>query len=496
MLIPSRYINTLEERIAFLESRLPAYAEDHFVSAPERTDAAGIRSGETLPGPSLLDSSSSHHGSISDDLEVEESNSLVDGVAYLSLRASGATDTAPEPFYLGSSSGATIARMIQTSIFRSSSGGRAMPRNPGAGHPSPSHLGVHFPGLSSETAHTCASDPSLDFLFSDQAQLLFGTFFDRLHTRWPLLDRKMYADLFDKRHTPGALSIMERSIMHLIYAIAARFLQLTRAPCGVDPERHLIAAIDPMDYILEQHNLGTVQFLLLLALHGQRSPYGAGAWSQVRYAVALCIELGLHRERGGASAPRDSRDLEIRRRAFWSCYCLERGTSVILGRAFAIADRDINVEVATPLSRAASTETLHPPLLSLAGSPFPQKNTPTPANRSQFPSPSLEFWDLTHKEPPDASQDRPWSNIEPFIHIIKLERIQSRIHRTAFRVDKDVLSGPPSEREKLDRKMASIRGDLDNWLETTPHPPKNAKKITWMYDPESANHDSQDFFSL
>lgn len=39
------------------------------------------------------------------------------------------------------------------------------------------------------------------------------------------------------------------------------------------------------------------------------------------------------------------RETEIRRRAFWSCYCLDRVTSIVLGRAFAIADRDINVEV-------------------------------------------------------------------------------------------------------------------------------------------------------
>lgn len=113
-----------------------------------------------------------------------------------------------------------------------------------------------------------------------------------------------------------------------------------------------------------------------------------------------------------------------------------------------------------------------------------------------MPSPGSEFWDLTHREPADPSSPSQWSNVEPFIHVIKLERIQSRIHRTVFRVDKDVVSGPPAEREKLDQKMAAMRSDLDQWIETIPRPPKDSKKITWMYDPESANHDSQDFFSL
>lgn len=100
-----------------------------------------------------------------------------------------------------------------------------------------------------------------------------------------------------------------------------------------------------MDCILEQHSLATLQFLVLLGVHGQRSPYGAGAWSQIRYATSVCIEMGLHRKQTRITSAEQARDVEIRRRIFWSCYCLDRTTSIVLGRAFAIAERDINVEV-------------------------------------------------------------------------------------------------------------------------------------------------------
>lgn len=66
--------------------------------------------------------------------------------------------------------------------------------------------------------------------------MLFDVFFERIHTRWPLLDRVVYTKLFEKQYTQGALSIIERSIFHLIYSITARFLSLTRKPCGVDYE--------------------------------------------------------------------------------------------------------------------------------------------------------------------------------------------------------------------------------------------------------------------
>ncbi len=337
-----RYINALEERVAFLEARLPAYAEDHFATTSSRTPTLDSNSNGMSHFRPRLDSSSSHRGSVSEDVEDKDHNSIVDGVAYLSLCASGTTDTAPEPFYLGSSSGAAIARMIQKSIFRNP-GSRAVAQDIRSTHTLQPELSRSH--LSTPPFPTPSKEASFEFPFLDQARLLFDVFFDRMHTRWPILDRKAHSVLFERQYDHGALSITQRSIMHLIYAIAARFLQLTRKPSGVDPEQHLLAAIEPMDYILEQHNLATVQFLLLLGVHGQRSPYGAGAWSQVRYAVSLCIELGLHRERRGLPSRHGSREVEIRRRAFWACYCLDRGTSVVLGRAFAIADRDINVLV-------------------------------------------------------------------------------------------------------------------------------------------------------
>ncbi|KAF7453517.1 fungal specific transcription factor domain-containing protein [Pyrenophora tritici-repentis] len=452
----SVYINALEERIAFLEARLPDHAEDHYDNGPEPLQNGSSMSTEeastTLQPQSSVSRSrrESREDCFSEDHEGDDRTSLVDGVAYLSLCASGTTDTTSEPYYVGSSSGATIARIIQSSIFRSSS--------KRSGHPP-----IHQTDQSSKNARPPpppesihSEEPTTDFPDWQQARMLFDVFFERIHTRWPLLDRVVYTKLFDKQYIQGALTIIERSIFHLIYAITARFLSLTRKPCGIDSDRHLVAATEPMDYILAQHNLATVQFLILLGVHGQRSPYGAGAWSQIRYATSVCIEMGLHRKRAFIGSPEQARDAEIRRRAFWACYCLDRVTSIVLGRAFAIADRDINVEL---------------------------------------PSTSPEFWTLTHTEAPDADKVQ-WSNIEPYIHIIKLDQIQSRIHRTVFRVDRDVFNETSEQHAKLDRKMAKIRADLDEWLRTYPQTPKKENKITWMYDPESAYLDARDFYGV
>lgn len=114
---------------------------------------------------------------------------------------------------------------------------------------------------------------------------------------------------------------------------------------------------------------------------------------------------------------------------------------------------------------------------------------------SQLPSAGGQFWTLTHKEARDPSKG-PWSNVEPFIHIIKLDKINSRIYKAVFRVDRDVYNGTSEEREKLDQKMAAIRTDLDEWLRTCPQTPKDGNKVTWMYDPESAYLDARDFYGV
>jgi hypothetical protein len=343
---------------------MPDQHEDHLVDDfADRNEAMSEFVEEPPMDEHAKRRRSSHRSprnSMSDELDIDDRTSLVDGVAYLSLCASGTTDATSEPYYVGSSSGATIARVIQSSIFRGA-GNRA-------NHEAAADAGRQQAGTSkppTPPASTQSESALFGFPELDQARMLFDTFFERIHTRWPLLDRVIYEDLFMKQYLAGALTVVERSIFHLIYAITARFLSLTRKLPSVDSEvrllnfrnlhlanlkqRHLMAATEPMDCILEQHSLATLQFLVLLGVHGQRSPYGAGAWSQIRYATSVCIEMGLHRKQTRITSAEQARDFEIRRRIFWSCYCLDRATSIVLGRAFAISDRDINVEVSSSI---------------------------------------------------------------------------------------------------------------------------------------------------
>jgi len=170
---------------------------------------------------------------MSDDTGADDRSSLVDGVAYLSLCASGTTDATSEPYYVGSSSGATIARVIQQSIFKGAGNRQINEAAIATDQPYAETMNVPTPpaSTSARSENLQLSLPDLD-----QARMLFDMFFERIHTRWPLLDRVVYEDLFAKQHIPGALTVVERSIFHLIYAITARFMSLTRKLHSVDSE--------------------------------------------------------------------------------------------------------------------------------------------------------------------------------------------------------------------------------------------------------------------
>jgi hypothetical protein len=91
--------------------------------------------------------------------------------------------------------------------------------------------------ISSEIDESISAPPS----YSD-ARMLFDFFFERIHPRWPLLDRAIYEDIFEEQYLPGVMSITQRSILQLIYAITARFLAVTKKPCGVDDDVSLSKA--------------------------------------------------------------------------------------------------------------------------------------------------------------------------------------------------------------------------------------------------------------
>ena len=96
-------------------------------------------------------------------------------------------------------------------------------------------------------------------------------------------------------------------------------------------DQHYEAALENLDAILELGDSRSVAFLLLLSLYclkGPRNRY-PDAWTLAGLSVRLCIELGMHRMSRESGITME-KELDIR--VFWSCYYLDRGISVALGK--------------------------------------------------------------------------------------------------------------------------------------------------------------------
>lgn len=118
----------------------------------------------------------------------------------------------------------------------------------------------------------------------------------------------------------------------------------------------------------------------------------------------------------------------MRKRVFWSCYCLDRQVSIILGRPFSISDRDVDVEL--PLDVEEACEDIG--ILELAREAALQSpDTPTTSSTS----------------------------MTGFLYILRLRRIESQIQQSIYRVDQSAPA-TAAKAEKLIEQLELWRKSM------------------------------------
>lgn len=340
----------------------------------------------------------------------KDMNGVVDILRDLSLEASGG--------YIGASSSITMSRMVGSLVKA-----KAEPNIASSGFRVGEHLSpksLSDGGIEDEGLLEFGSMPV------DIADKLLKGYLKHISTRWPILHSTYLRGLHARR---GSLAnSYEKSVLHLVYASGGRFLETTGETGAFYPERHHSAGMEYLDELLQCHNIRSVQILILLAIYSLRAPKGPGAWTYIGLAMRTCIDLGLHRRTRTKQYSR--LDVELRKRIFWTCYCLDRQISIILGRPFAISDRDIDAEL--PLDVDESAQAVSAFEIALAAS------NSTPIDQPQAVSTSLSC----------------------FIHICRLRRIESQIQQSIYRVDE---SSGTSEVE-----VDSFIQQLEDWKENIP----------------------------
>ncbi|KAL4945815.1 hypothetical protein BDV06DRAFT_218891 [Aspergillus oleicola] len=106
------------------------------------------------------------------------------------------------------------------------------------------------------------------------------------------------------------------------------------------------SAIMHLDAIWQQSLLTQLQAIMLLCHYGFVNPSAANSVACSQAAMALCIQLGLHRE----PTPENIQcqiDVKSQRRIFWTCYAMNAQNQMLMTKAFDIDQIRLSVQYPT-----------------------------------------------------------------------------------------------------------------------------------------------------
>ncbi|KAH7085973.1 hypothetical protein BKA63DRAFT_598553 [Paraphoma chrysanthemicola] len=188
----------------------------------------------------------------------------------------------------------------------------------------------------------------------DYAVQAVSEYFREFNVRHPLLDqdevtvvlRAVYDDTGGVCMPEKPFSqAQKRDLFQLNMALAIGSIKPFHEGVGIlHPFGFFTAALEvspPSEFHFNEAS--DVGNLLLIAHFGLFYNIGCSIWELGRLCVRICIELQLHRRQGMSfPAPMVAHQCRL---VFWESYLLDRFSSSILGRPFAVEDEAIDVEV-------------------------------------------------------------------------------------------------------------------------------------------------------
>ncbi|KAL0931565.1 Zn(II)2Cys6 transcription factor [Colletotrichum truncatum] len=176
---------------------------------------------------------------------------------------------------------------------------------------------------------------------SEDAEVLFEKYLSWSHVLNPCLCRDevrtLYRRIFSSRPDNRTFPDYDLFRAFLILAIGSIF-PYQNGTHSQHPEGYYLAALQHMGADFLTRGLDSVQDLLLVCRFGIYHRIGTSIWDVIRLCGRLCIEQGLHLD----DRPRQSLlRTQMERRVFWQFYMIDRYSSTLLGKPFAIDDHDI-----------------------------------------------------------------------------------------------------------------------------------------------------------
>ncbi|TIA87132.1 hypothetical protein E3P81_04047 [Wallemia ichthyophaga] len=182
-------------------------------------------------------------------------------------------------------------------------------------------------------------------LSPDLVESLVGLYFEKVNSTLPLLDRtRFFAEIAYRRH--------DRNFETLLMTVLAIGSQYSNDPRVMIEGQHQflagfryysVAKSKMIDPYMDVATIEDIQALILLQIYVPKSIHSRSGWMIHGTTVLLAHDIGLHSRFVDTDLP--PQDQELRKRAYWSLYLLDRVQASTFGRQPLIKDNEISLDL-------------------------------------------------------------------------------------------------------------------------------------------------------
>lgn len=175
----------------------------------------------------------------------------------------------------------------------------------------------------------------------------------RRYFRWmnsahPVLHECMFHFRLEKcYHYPDEASTLDWFQVKMVIAIALASIgrpHLSTSEIGRIAHDFWKSATKTLNIALSGRGLQVLQNILLLLQYTLLVPKAGDLWQLSGSAMRFVTEMGLYAE-PNPTQDFDALSLDLRRRVFWTCYCIDRMLATVMGRPTAISDSWITAKI-------------------------------------------------------------------------------------------------------------------------------------------------------
>lgn len=170
---------------------------------------------------------------------------------------------------------------------------------------------------------------------------LISLFFRHRYSAFPILPKSIFYRLLEHRDP-----IINPLLLNSMYCNAAHFSHEEAS----EADNYYKKAQVLLDDYIDTPSLGTIVSLCLVSTF-ESNRYSRGPHAKTNrsrmysdMAFRMCYDLKLHKRYLGQVTTSTPDDNELRKRVYWTCYCLDKISSLINGRPYLLYSKDIDID--------------------------------------------------------------------------------------------------------------------------------------------------------